>query len=83
MAEYFTKPISDIFYMIGLDTQLRRFIGVTAAGTLIEAVVKPEYAFSPDGKMKDWCVFVNGAGCTYTPIGFFPAIAGIVAALYV
>lgn len=73
---------------LGLNTQFKRFLAVAAGGGLLEFALKPGYAFESDGKMRSWAgipLFSSEAepGATYTPIGFWPSLAGLIAAMFI
>lgn len=67
---------------LGLYTSMRRFLFFFASGVVIEFIVKPTYAFTQDQILRSWCVLNNNENCTWTPIGFFPAMAGLFAAFF-
>lgn len=74
-----------VFATLGLNLPLYRFLGLTALGTGLEFVVRPRYAFDENGSVRPWAIpFMSSPpGAVYTPVGFFPGLAGLVAALFV
>lgn len=75
-----------IFGPIGLTTPLRRFLFTSAGGTMAELMIKPPWAFDESGKMRPWAMPFGGGevspGCTFTPLGFFPILLGIILSLF-
>jgi len=71
-----------IFSFLGLNTPTSRFIGVTGLGTAAEFYRRPRYAFTETGEVRPWAVMNSDPGSSYTPVAFFPVIAGLLAALY-
>lgn len=75
-------PVETVLGFTGLSTPFRRFAVFTAIGTGIEYWLRPSYAYNDQGGMKRIAYLTDAAGATYTPPGFFPAILGLVSALY-
>lgn len=71
--------------MLNLTTPFTRFLGVTFVFSALEFALAPAYCFRENGSMRPWAIpFLceNSADSVYTPIGFFPALLGLFAALF-
>lgn len=76
--------VFSIFKTLGLDSPFARFVFVGAGGTGVEYLVKPSYAFDEQGEPRPWAKpwGENAPGAVYTPVGFFPILLGLCAALF-
>lgn len=79
----FFEPLEMILGNAGLNSPLRRFLFASLLGTSIEFYLKPSYAFKPSGEMIPPVFLDNSPGSTYTPIGLFPVLTGLLLALYI
>lgn len=75
-------PLESVLGSLGLDQPWKRFVFTTAAGVMTEYYIKPSYAFEDNGNPKPVAFLNDSPGATYTFIGVFPALAGVITALY-
>lgn len=76
------SPLESILASIGLNTPVYRFLFTLLSGLAAELYIKPSYAFN--GSIPKTPIYLeNKPGNTYTPLGFFPALAGIIMFLFV
>lgn len=74
------------FRLLGLDTPLQRFLFIWIAGTSLEMLFQPRYAYEPppNGTMGPWtmkpsCLFEGNTGsCTYWHTGTIPFLSAMV-----
>lgn len=83
MVDTVSVGLSSAFEFLGLRTPLVRFLATTALGTAGEFYIRPRYAFDENGDLIPWAMISSEPGTTYTPVGFYPGIAGITAALFI
>lgn len=76
------KFVKTFLTSVGLKAPWQRMAAVTALGTAGEFYVKPSYAFDANGQSRPWAMMSTEPGAVQTPVGFFPACAGILTALF-
>lgn len=76
------SPLESVLGAVGMNSPLKRFLMVFSSGFAAEYYFKPSYAFAGDLPKKP-IYLDNSPGNTYTPLGFFPLIGGIIVALFI